>query len=89
MTSSQKDPLTRITVNLIPRADAALTLSQQLTGDSKTDIINRALQLYAFVEDIIDNDGEFLVRDKGGEMMKVLITYPTHRHEPREAPASR
>ncbi len=40
--------LTRLTVNLTPRADAALRLAAEISGDSKTDTVNRALQVYAF-----------------------------------------
>lgn len=43
----------RLTVNLIPRADKALQLAVQLTGDSKTDTVNRALQVYAYLEYVI------------------------------------
>ncbi len=38
--------LTRVTVNLTPRASQALDHATGLTGDSKTDTINRALQFY-------------------------------------------
>lgn len=42
--------LTRTTVNLVPRAVAALEEVSRLTGDNKTDVINRALQVYAYLE---------------------------------------
>jgi hypothetical protein len=37
-------PLERITVNLIARASRALQKVSELTGDSKTDSINRELE---------------------------------------------
>ncbi|MFU8875522.1 hypothetical protein [Micromonospora sp. SL4-19] len=40
----------KLTVNLIARAWAALEDSCRLTGESKTDAVNRALQLYAFFQ---------------------------------------
>jgi hypothetical protein len=53
----------RVTVNLIPRAAQALHEASDLTGDSKTDTINRALQVYAYLEAITARGGEILVRE--------------------------
>lgn len=38
--------LTKLTVNLLPQAVEALDAAAAITGDSKTDTVNRALQLY-------------------------------------------
>jgi hypothetical protein len=54
--------LERITVNLTPRAYRALSKAVKLTGDSKTDTVNRALQLYAYLEEITQNGGSLYVR---------------------------
>lgn len=75
MSSSQREPLVRLTVNLVPRADTALTLVSQLTGDSKTDSVNRAIQVYAYIESVLARGGEFLVREDG-ETSKVILDYP-------------
>jgi hypothetical protein len=56
-------PLERVTVNLIARASRALQLASGLTGDSKTDTINRALQVYAYLEEINANGGAIYVRE--------------------------
>ncbi|WP_233574272.1 ribbon-helix-helix domain-containing protein [Amycolatopsis panacis] len=56
--------LERVTVNLAPRASRALENAVKLTGDSKTDTINRALQVYAYLEEVWDNQGEVLIRSK-------------------------
>ncbi len=40
----------KITVNLLPRAVAALEKVVDLVGGSKTDAINKALQIYLFLE---------------------------------------
>ena len=45
----------RVTVNLSARAARALQIATDLTGESKTDAINRALQIYAFLEKIADH----------------------------------
>jgi hypothetical protein len=65
-------PLERVTVNLTPRASKALAETAQLTGDSKTDTINRALQVYAFVQSIIEGDGALYVRRSDGDEMERL-----------------
>lgn len=53
----------RVTVNLAPRAVRALEKSVGLTGDSKTDTINRALQVYAYLEEVWHRDGQVLIRN--------------------------
>jgi hypothetical protein len=42
-------PLTRLTVNLIPKAAAALNEAALITEDNRTDCLNRAIQVYAFL----------------------------------------
>jgi hypothetical protein len=56
-------PLERVTVNLTVRAARALELATEITGDTKTDTINRALQIYAFMEQVIANGGAVYVRE--------------------------
>lgn len=75
MTASQKEPLTRLTVNLIPRANKALILASEITGDSKTDTVNRALQVYAYLEHVISNGGEVMIR-QDGSTFQLLLGYP-------------
>ncbi|MEO6088814.1 MAG: hypothetical protein ABIQ18_37455 [Umezawaea sp.] len=61
-TDTNRGSLERVTVNLTPRAARALTEVVTLTGDSKTDSINRAVQIYAFLEATWTNGGSVLVR---------------------------
>jgi hypothetical protein len=56
-------PLERITVNLTGRASRALDLATELTGDTKTDTVNRALQVYAYLEQITARGGSIHVRE--------------------------
>jgi hypothetical protein len=56
-------PLERITVNLTGRASSALELATELTGDTKTDTVNRALQVYAYLEQIMARGGAIYVRE--------------------------
>ncbi|MEU8371985.1 hypothetical protein AB0C22_02550 [Micromonospora sp. NPDC048894] len=45
----------KITVNLIVRAWTALEDACRLTGESKTDAVNRSIQLYAFMQKSIQS----------------------------------
>ena len=56
-------PLERVTVNLIARASRALQQVSQLTGDTKTDSMNRAIQIYAYLEEINARGGAVYVRE--------------------------
>jgi hypothetical protein len=66
--------LERITVNLTPRSSAALKVAVELTGDTKTDTINRAIQLYAYLEKVIRDGGSVHVREEeGAELQRLRI----------------
>jgi hypothetical protein len=49
--------LTRVTINLTRRGIDALDRVVERTGDSRTDSINRALQAYDLLLDLVDADG--------------------------------
>jgi len=53
----------RISVALIPKVVDALRRLQNRTNLSKTDLVNRALTLYDFVEAQLDADRDILIRD--------------------------
>lgn len=65
-------PLERVTVNLTPRAARALELATELTGDTKTDTINRALQVYAFLEHVTANGGSIHARESADSELERL-----------------
>lgn len=66
--------LERVTVNLTARASRALQKLSQLTGDSKTDSINRAIQVYAYLEEITSSGGAIYVRESdSGEMERLKL----------------
>lgn len=54
----------RITVTLIPKAAGNLARLQDRTGLSKTDIINRAVSLYEFIEAQMQAGADLLLRDR-------------------------
>jgi hypothetical protein len=66
----------RITVALIARSAEDLRRTQERTGMSKTDIVNRALTLYEFIDDRLANgSNELIIRDKNTgetELIKLL-----------------
>ena len=69
---SQRLATERITVALIPKAAEDLSRLQAATGLSKTDIVNRAISLYEFLQAQIDAENDFVVRDrKTGESQLV------------------
>lgn len=64
----------RITVALIPDAAAHLGRLQARTGLSKTDIVNRALALYGFVEEVRGGH-DLIIRDQDtgeGQLVRFL-----------------
>jgi hypothetical protein len=66
--------LTRVTVNLNRQAVHALETVSDATGYSKTDTINRALQVYAIVQEIMArNDGVLQIRHADGELERIHI----------------
>ena len=44
----------------------------ELTGDSKTDSINRALQVYAYLEEVTAEGGAIYVRESADSEMQRL-----------------
>jgi hypothetical protein len=56
-------PFERLTVNLTARSSQALEDAVQLTGDTKTDTINKALQLWSHVQRLINSGGAVYFRE--------------------------
>ena len=55
--------LERVTVNLSPRSVAAMDRVVELTEDSKTDVINKSLQFWAFVQELMKSGGAVYTRE--------------------------
>lgn len=67
-------PPERITVALIPAVGQDLQRLQGQTGLSTTDIVNRAITLYQFIEAQWSAGNDLLLRDKTtGETQVILI----------------
>ena len=67
-------PTDRITVALIPKAGAGLERLQDSTSLSKTDVVNRAITLYEFIDAQRRAGRGLYVRDsRTGAVQSVLI----------------
>jgi hypothetical protein len=64
--------LEKVTVNLTSRSAEALGKTVAATGDSKTDVINKALQLYAFMQEYLDAGGRVYIRDSDSSELERL-----------------
>jgi hypothetical protein len=63
----------RYSVTLVPPAVQAISDLTELTGLSKTDVINRAVQIYAFFEARRREGGQVLLERPGGGTERVHI----------------
>ncbi|MFI8351439.1 hypothetical protein [Streptomyces sp. NPDC085596] len=63
----------RFTVTLIATAAQAVGTLMRITGLSKTDVINRAVQVYAFLAQQMADGKEILLRDEEGNLERVHI----------------
>ncbi len=90
----------RITVTLIPKAAEGLRLLQQRTSLSKTDLTNRAITLYEFVDDQLRSGHDIIARNQvtGETQLVKLIVAPegqavaaglAHTRRGRAAPSRR
>ena len=72
--TDQRVAADRITVALIPKASEDLQRLQDRTGLSKTDLANRAISLYEFIESQLQAGRELLVRDpETGESQMIRL----------------
>jgi len=66
--------LVRVTVNLTPKSFEALRRSCDMTGDTKTDTINRALLVYELIQQLSEQGGGSLTMVNGkGEKERIHI----------------
>ena len=70
MSDADSEP---VTVALIPAARAAVTAAAGLLGLSETDVINRAVVAYAFLEEELSGGGEVVVRREDGTVLQVMF----------------
>jgi hypothetical protein len=70
--TTTNEPFAPVTVDLTERSRRALEIGAELTGYSKTDTMNRALQLYAFAQQLIDQGADLLVMRPGSPALEKL-----------------
>ncbi|MFF4041578.1 hypothetical protein [Streptomyces sp. NPDC001816] len=63
----------RFTVTLIAAAAQAVATLMRITGLSKTDVINRSVQVYGFLAEQMQDGKEVLLRDEQGNLERVHI----------------
>jgi hypothetical protein len=63
----------RVTVALVPKAAVDLQIVHDRTGLSKTDIVNRAISLYEFVDAELAGGAELIVRRDGSDYFVKLL----------------
>jgi hypothetical protein len=72
--AARQSPPDRITVALIPKVGDELLRLQERTRLSKTDVVNRAITLYEFIDERTRAGQEILIRDKKtGETQTVVL----------------
>lgn len=69
----ERAPLERVNVNLTARSVTALGRVAALTGDTKTDTINKALQFYDYILEFLHSGGSLYMRDDGGDLERVRV----------------
>lgn len=71
---AQVTPAERITVALIPKAAEDLQRLQDRTGMSKTDIVNRAVTLYQYIDAQLQANRDLLIKDNHtGEHQRIVL----------------
>jgi hypothetical protein len=64
---SPGNSLTRVNVNLTRKAVEALESLSDSTGYSKTDTINRAIQVYHIIQGFLDKNGGLVIKPHDSE----------------------
>jgi hypothetical protein len=64
----------KVTVNLTDRSNRAMAEAMASTGETKTEVINRAVQIYAYLQGVWGAEGDVLVRDApGAELLRLRV----------------
>ena len=67
--------LTKLTVNLIQRSVDMLDSEHERSGDTRTDIVNRAIQLYGAAMESVNTGLGVVLHDTDGRRL-VLVVQP-------------
>jgi hypothetical protein len=64
---------TKLTINITPRATVALEAAATDNGETKTNVVNRAIQAYAFLTRMLNDGWDIVLRDAEGHEQRVQI----------------
>ena len=78
---SGPDILDQITVVLVSKAATDLARTRERTRMSKTDIVNRAISLYDFLDSERESGAELLIRRRDGQNYLVELAVTSEQHE--------
>jgi hypothetical protein len=62
---------TKLTVNITRRANVALSEASGTNGESKTNVVNRAIQAYALLTRMMANGWDLVLKDQDGNEQQV------------------
>lgn len=54
---------TKVSANFVNRAIAALEVASEITGDNQTDVLNRSVQVYAYIAKMVHEGKLIFVED--------------------------
>lgn len=60
-------------VNITAKTYDAMHIAAQVNEEQRTDVVNRAIQLYAYVSEAIADNAELQVRDRNGEVWQISL----------------
>lgn len=63
--------MTKLTVNITPRATAALDAAATANSETKTNVVNRSIQAYAFLTRMLNEGWDLVLRDNDGREQRV------------------
>ena len=63
--------VTKLTVNITPRATAALDAAATANSETKTNVVNRSIQAYAFLTRMLNEGWDLVLRDNDGREQRV------------------
>jgi len=58
-----KADLTKVSANFVNRSLIALELASEVTGDNQTDVLNRSVQLYAYIMKAVEDGKLIFIED--------------------------
>jgi hypothetical protein len=65
---------TKLNIEFGPQANEVLEKISRKKATSKADVIRRALNVYNFLEDKIDNNASIFIREPDGDERELLVT---------------